>query len=451
VAGLIRYLRQRYQALPIGSRRRARIRSGVLVLLRWLVPWRRGQAAAERPAVADRASEGTDWLVFAVIDWHFRIQRPQHLALGLAAGGERVFYVSNELIEDPAPGFSAEQLDQNGRLFQVRLYAKGAAAIYFGAPDAAVKAQLAAGLALVRRWARIDRAITIVQHPFWTDLAFADANPTPGRSGDEADRQSGDRVDRYPAVVYDCMDFHEGFETFAPDLREREAHLFQAADLTVVSSGWLADFAARHAARVATVRNGTDYELFATPPAERFQDTAGRQIIGYYGALAPWIDVDLLGAVAAAFPEQLLMLVGGDEAGIGRALRRYPNVHLSGEVPYEQLPYYLHAFAVCLLPFRISPLTLATNPVKMYEYLAAGKPVVSVDLPEVRQCDGLIAIAADRNQFCDLIADALSEGPTAVADRQGFARRQSWAHRCEELRMAIANHSAAATAPAQAR
>ena len=88
--------------------------------------------------------------------------------------------------------------------------------------------------------------------------------------------------------------------------------------------------------------------------------------------------------VARAYPDCLVLLVGNDTASVGARLADEPNVVLTGEVPYDRLPYYLHAFDLAMLPFKVMPLTLATNPVKVYEYLGAGKPVVSVDLPEMR-------------------------------------------------------------------
>src|SRR3546814_20829229 len=125
----------------------------------------------------------------------------------------------------------------------------------------------------------------------------------------------------------------------------------------------------------------------STRPSPLFPHTARSRarIIGYYGSMADWFDVDLGRAVPREFPDCLVLLVGSDTAGVANRLADEPNVTMAGEVPYDRLPFYLHAFDLALLPFRIIPLTLATNPVEAYEYLAAGQPVVSVDLPELRQ------------------------------------------------------------------
>ncbi|MEA3638327.1 MAG: glycosyltransferase [Lamprobacter sp.] len=417
-ARLIHYLQRLYRRLPLKAKTRAMIRSRARLMRRLMIPWwRPGQAQcmASTPPVAALPGH-PDRIFFAVIDWHFRMQRPQHLALQSAALGYRAFYVSNEFLDDVTPGFCVERLDTSGRLFQIRLKVRGADAIYFGCPSAPAREQLRQGLEQLRDWADMAAAVSIIQHPFWTDIV----------------RYGGNEP-----VVYDCMDYHEGFETFADELRWAERRLMQKADLTIVTSSWLETFVSQHARQVALIRNGVDDGQFAMPPREHFMDAQGRRVIGYYGALGAWFDADLVRAVAHRFSDCLVILVGGDQAQIGRALRGCQNVKLTGEVPYTDLPYYLYGFDVCLLPFRMMPLTLATNPVKMYEYLASGKPVVSVDLPEARACAEQLGVAADTQAFCDLIAKALASGTEGAAARRKFASQQTWANRALAFNQAI--------------
>ena len=365
------------------------------------------------------ATEGLpDVFVWSVIDWHFRIQRPQHLARALAGKGHRVFYLSNNFHDAAEPGFRVEPLDEHGRLFQVHLNLAGRPPIYFGMPaDEQVEA-LRAGLAKLLAWTQTQAGVSLVQHPYWLKLARA-----------------------VPAarVVYDCMDHHGGFENNAPAILEAEARLVADADLVIVTSGWLEAEVGPRARAVAMVRNAGEYDFFHRRPDKVFADEHGRRVIGYYGAIAEWFDLDLVRAVAQSHPQALVLLVGNDTAGAGKALADLPNVRLTGEVPYADLPYWLHGFDVCLLPFKVIPLTLATNPVKVYEYLAAGKPVVSVDLPEMAQFDGLVRVAGDRGAFVDAVGATLAAGPGEGADaRQAFAASQTWAHRAETFDLALA-------------
>lgn len=369
-------------------------------------------------ALAEPVDGLPDVFVWAVIDWHFRVQRPQHLARALAERGHRVFYMSNNFVDAAEPGFHVQPLDADGRLFQVHLALAGAPAIYYGLPSDAQADALHASLATLLAWTCTPASLSLVQHAYWTPLVRSVPNAR---------------------VVYDCMDHHAGFEDNAPAVLQAEQALVADADLVIVTSAWLHDEIAPKARATALVRNAGEYGHFRAAPAEVFRDGQGRRVIGYYGAIAEWFDLALVRAVALAQPDALVLLVGNDTAGAAAALADLPNVRLVGEVPYADLPYWLHGFDVALLPFKVIPLTLATNPVKVYEYLAAGVPVVAVDLPEMAQFDGLVRVAGDHAGFVAAVADALAApgDAGAVAARQAFAAGQTWAHRARALDEAL--------------
>jgi GT2 family glycosyltransferase/glycosyltransferase involved in cell wall biosynthesis len=411
-------LRSWFQWLP-GIRRASRnlLQTGV-TSSPLLVVSNEANGNARSLSIARQQPGKPDVFVWAVIDWHFRMQRPQHLARGLAEGGHRVFYVSNNLVDNPEPGFSIESLDESGRLFQVFLNAKSAPAIYYACPSAATAEQLRRSIGELMRWSESRTGLCIVQHPFWTSIAAS----IPGAE-----------------LVYDCMDHHAGFGENAPDILQAETRLIEQADLVVVSSAWLDNELADKNPHRALIRNAGDFEHFRDAPPECFRDPSGRAVIGYYGAIAEWFDVELVRGVARAFPDHLVLLVGSDTAGVAKQLADEPNIVFTGEVPYARLPYYLHAFAVALLPFRVMTLTLATNPVKVYEYLSAGKPVVSVDLPEIQQFGHLVRRASDHPSFIREVGRALGERDVALREaRLRFASEQTWSHRALELDEAIA-------------
>ncbi|MDC7807937.1 glycosyltransferase [Luteimonas sp BLCC-B24] len=373
---------------------------------------------ADAPPVAGPGME--DVFVWSVIDWHFRMQRPQHLAAAMAGKGHRVFYISNNFVDSPKAGFSVEPLDDTQRLFQVNLNVAGAPAIYFDIASPAQVEAIRASLAELLVWAGTTRSISLVQHPFWLQPAQSLPNMR---------------------LVYDCMDHHGGFEDNAASVLAGEQTLVENTDLLIVTSQWLHDEMADKSANLTMIRNATEYAHFCTRPAEVFVDEAQRRIIGYYGAIAEWFDVDLVRRVAVDHPDALVLLVGRDTVGAEARLEDLPNVRFTGEVAYTTLPYWLHAFDVCLLPFRVIPLTLATNPVKVYEYLSAGKPTVSVDLPEMSQFEDLVLLADTATGFSQQVSAALepaSMEPAAVAARQAFARNQTWSHRAADLDAALA-------------
>lgn len=377
--------------------------------------------AQSRLALAAANPERPDVFVWAVIDWHFRTQRPQHLASALAGAGHRVFYLSNNLVDSAAPGFRIEALDASGRLFQVNLHAQGAPEIYYGVPSPRTIADLRHGIGELMQWADSDGGLCIVQHPFWLDVAAA----VPGS-----------------ALLYDCMDHHAGFENNAPAVIEAEKRLTAGADLLIVTSGWLDRELADANPHRVLIRNAADYEHFHQRPRRVYRDPRGRRVIGYYGAIAEWFDVELARKVAERFADCVVLLIGHDTSGAAAALSGLGNVEFTGEVPYDELPFYLHGFDAALLPFRVIELTMATNPVKVYEYLSAGKPVVAVDLPETAQFGDLVHRVRGHEAFLDAVSLALDEsrgGDERHAEaRRAFAREQTWAHRARQMDDAIA-------------
>ena len=355
-----------------------------------------------------------DYIVWGVIDWHFRHQRPQQLALALAETGRRVFYISVNLVDDERAGFESEALDALGRLFQIRLFVKGAPSIYSETPNLEIVGQLRTSIGEVLDWADGKQLVSMVQHPFWCDVASVLPNSR---------------------LVYDCMDHHEGFGNTGETLVQLEKALFGKSDLTITTSAWLDQAVAEHTRHRALIRNAGEFAHFSSAPENIYRDPMGRRIIGYYGAIAEWFDLELVEAVAKHHPECCILLIGADTVNAKSRLGKLPNVKFIGEVPYNKLPYYLYSFDVCLLPFQVVPLTLATNPVKAYEYLSAGKPIVAVDLPEMAQFDGLMYVAADQAQFLNAVDQVLArpEPEDLIQRRKVFAEGQTWNHRAEVL------------------
>lgn len=434
---LFSFARTAYRSLPLPRRVKAWLRAAFLRMFPSPLAPVNGIKVLRKPGdfdtdpeyvnvlLAARESGLPDYLVFGVIDWHFRTQRPQHLARELAQTGRRVFYVSNLFEHGQEPGFSVEPLDQDGRLFQIRLYMGSESSIYAGAPGIQEIAQLRTSMGEVLLWTKSDNLVALVQHPYWFDLASVLPNAK---------------------LVYDCMDHHEGFDNTGAELLDLERTLATQSDLLIVTSSLLDESWADLNGNRAVIRNAGDYEHFSTTPERCYRDEQGRQVIGYYGAIAEWFDLDLVEAVATKFMDCQVLLIGADTTHAERRLSRLQNVTFTGEVPYQQLPYYLHGFDACILPFKVVPLTLATNPVKVYEYLSAGKPVVSVDLPELAQFEGLVRVANSREDFLEQIRLALDEGKNSPQqlERMQFASGQTWAHRVSDL---VAHSEAPAKEP----
>ncbi|MBJ6763912.1 glycosyltransferase [Myxococcaceae bacterium JPH2] len=241
-------------------------------------------------------------------------------------------------------------------------------------------------------------------------------------------------------VVYHCVDEFSAFsDTNGRHIAELEARLLRRADLCITSAERLRDSKALLNPRTVLVRHGVDYAHFvkacdaATPIPEDIARLP-RPIIGFFGLVAEWVDQAALIATARAHPEGSVVLIGKTmpDCDVG-PLRAVSNIHLLGRKPYADLPGYSKAFDVALMPFKVSELTLNANPLKVREYLAAGLPVVSTDLPEVRKV-GLCRIARDTEDFVRQVDACLAEGGGPRRERAERIFHESWEARVEEIR-----------------
>jgi glycosyltransferase involved in cell wall biosynthesis len=206
--------------------------------------------------------------------------------------------------------------------------------------------------------------------------------------------------------------------------------LIQGADVVLASSRPLEARIARANREAVLVRNACDYEHFASVTHQG----SDRPVIGYYGAIADWFDSDLVADLAERQPGWDFILVGSTFAADVARLRSLPNVQLVGERPYAELPRWLSRFDVTVLPFRRTPLTEATNPVKAYEIMAAGLPLVSVPLPEILEFGDLVRLASTPAEFEEQIRAALADRDAGVVERRrAFARQQTWDERVRSI------------------
>jgi glycosyltransferase involved in cell wall biosynthesis len=352
-------------------------------------------------------------LFLPIIEWRFRTQRPQQLARCFARGGARVYYADLRLAAAPPPPRPIEQ-----GIWRVALAGDPGLDPYRAALSPADVERALDGLAAVWPERRGEGRWVVAQLPSWRPLA-------------EAVRE------RFGArLLFDCLDDFASFGDHG-DLAGEEAALAGTADLVTATSQALFDKLAPLARRILLVRNGCDPEHFV-PRA--WQPRAGDPaVVGYFGGIHDWFDVALVEEVARRRPDWRLWLIGDTYRCDVEALRALPSVTFFGEVPYVQLPRVVSCFQIGIIPFKVSPLTLATNPVKVYEMLAAGLPVVSVDLPELRLLAPLVALARTAGEFVARIAEALADdSPAARARRREFAREQSWVERFLALRAAMA-------------
>jgi glycosyltransferase involved in cell wall biosynthesis len=245
------------------------------------------------------------------------------------------------------------------------------------------------------------------------------------------------------AIVYHCVDdiaAQKGVAAAA--FREAEAHFAARADLVLASAPALAERMRTLNERVFYAPNVADTDRFATalevgPTDPAIAALPGPRIVFTGAVVATKLDLELLEGVARARPNWSIALVGpvgaGDPLTDISALERLPNVHLLGARPYLQLPEVLRGADVALVPYAINDLTRSVFPMKVYEYLAAGLPVVTTPLPALAETTGVI-VADDAPATVAAVERALTEDDRAARRaRSAAVRENSWDARLEEI------------------
>ena len=238
------------------------------------------------------------------------------------------------------------------------------------------------------------------------------------------------------AVVYFCGDDFGALAgvDHAPVLA-MERELVGLADLVFVVSGPLA--ARFPPAKTRLLLQGVDFDLFSTPVAPAPDLPRAGPVAGFFGMLEDWVDTDLLAAVARLLPAWHFFLIGTVKTEVS-ALKALGNVTLAGPRPYRDLPGYCQHWSVSLLPFRDGETMRAANPLKLREYLAAGRPVVSTDFPWLDGYRDLVGVAAGPAAFAAALEAAHREPAASAAPRRARVAGESWAARAAEAAALLA-------------
>jgi len=380
-----------------------------------------------------------DVVCISSIDWDFIWQGHQEIMSRFAAAGHRVLFIENTGVRVP----QMRDLPRVRR--RIQNWWRGTKGFREERPNLFVYSPLVLPWPYLRpsRWVNgvvLGRAIrswmraTRFSQPIaWTFL------PTP------LARDLLAAVDPQVTIYY-CIDDLASSSAGARRITGSEERLFRDADLVFVTSERLRERAARFSNRVHLFPFGVSLERFEAvrratdhPPADI--TTMKRPIVGYVGGLHQWVDQDLLAQVARSMPELTFALVGPEQTDVSR-LRDCPNIQILGLRPHEELPRYVKAFDVGVVPYRLTEYTANVYPTKLNEYLSMGIPVVATDLPEIRRFNAdhgdIVDVAGDVTGFSRAIRAALADSaPPEVARRVEVAEQNSWASRIAAMNALI--------------
>jgi glycosyltransferase involved in cell wall biosynthesis len=253
------------------------------------------------------------------------------------------------------------------------------------------------------------------------------------------------------AIIYDCVDDWREFARVFKDVAASESELIARADLVFATAPPLYERAARLNPRTILVPNGVDleeYEPALSPSIPTPGDLAiiAPPRIGFIGNIAEWVDIDLLSALCEAKPAWNFVMIGRYQRRIRRP--QCPNLHWLGYRPQQVITQYLAAFDVCIIPFVMSDLVRSIDPLKLYEYLAAGRPVVTTPLPSAADFEDLIHVATGTDGFLLGIDAAIAEGDERRVKRLEAVRRHSWDARFGTIIELVREHIGLNLAPA---
>ncbi len=247
-------------------------------------------------------------------------------------------------------------------------------------------------------------------------------------------------------VIYDYMDELALLNLPAEQVEADHQAMLDRADLITVSSDLLLrKIPKAFLAKTLLVNNAVSAEFIERletdqAPAGELEALGDAPVFGYYGAIAEWLDFELIEVVLSEFPDAYLVLVGEvfkkAKEPLAKLQEAHPHLIVLPSRPQMDLIPLLQRFDICVIPFLKNHITDAVSPVKIYEFLAAGKPVVTTDLHECNLYPG-IARCATRGEFLGALADILAEPDRAASVRKTFAGENTWQHRVAAIDHAL--------------
>jgi glycosyltransferase involved in cell wall biosynthesis len=241
-------------------------------------------------------------------------------------------------------------------------------------------------------------------------------------------------------LVFDCMDELAAFDGAPAGIAERDRRLVERADLVFAGGVSLYDGRKAAGSKVRCFPSGVEFERFAADVAPHPLPAQLRApVFGYTGVIDERIDIDILVALADAFPHGHVVLVGPIVKIDPAILPRRANIHFTGVQPYASLPSFLSGLDAAIMPFARNRATENISPTKTLEYFAARKPVVSTPIADVvRDYAAIVCIGADPAAFVEAARAALRFDPARIARGEAAARAQGWDAIAERMWDAVA-------------
>jgi glycosyltransferase involved in cell wall biosynthesis len=247
-------------------------------------------------------------------------------------------------------------------------------------------------------------------------------------------------------TLYDITDDWTKFSGNQSQLQlvtAQDAILCKYCDHVIVCSQQLFDDKAKivDIEHLHLIPNGVHVEHYETVadaglPVHTIAKHWTKPVFGYTGTIhGDRVDVSLIAAVAHAYPAATIAMVGPNllDQAEQQELDRFSNIVFTGSQRYADLPDIMRAFDVCMVPHLVTPFTESLNPIKLWEYLAAGKPIVSTNVAGFRDFSNMVFIARTHEEFVNNLSAALIKDKSSSLDRQAVAHKHSWDSRLNDV------------------
>ena len=254
-------------------------------------------------------------------------------------------------------------------------------------------------------------------------------------------------LDAFPEHTLACYDWTDDWTQFVllpvedvDQLVTWNDHMLREADVVFAVSEDLYQRARAVNPNTYRAPNATDMSILGQDDAVLTvpSDLVGlpHPIVGYIGQIGDKIDYALVQMLAEARPAWSFAFVGNvwdNHRQQVDALSHLPNVVFLGQKSYQELAGYLAGFDVCIMPHLCNALTQSMDPIKLYDYLASGKPIVSTPVAGVERFSDVVYVGATLETFIAGLGEAMQEDGHLKARRQAYARENSWSHRGAEM------------------
>jgi len=244
-------------------------------------------------------------------------------------------------------------------------------------------------------------------------------------------------------VCYDCTEKFSEFEEWGTKLREtvekNDIYITQKANLVFTQTTTVLLEKKKINQNTYLISNAVDYDNFShiCSPESYLSDIKAirRPVLGFLGMYNNKIDGNLLTKVANTFPECSIVFLGiNTRDGDFTILKNYNNVHYLGPKPFNQIPKYLQFLDVCLLPYKIEGNNRGGSPLKLFDYLASGNPIVSTKVSGTEEFGDVVTLAQNHEEFIDGIKSALSENDLSMQiKRKEKAKENSWEIKTDQI------------------